>query len=1035
MISPDDVSTSQSAPGSLFIALLVTITVGSVSGVFAEDAPNAMELSRFNDAVLPLLKKHCYECHSHEAGTAEGGLVLDSRAGWMIGGDSGPAIIPGQPDASRVFDAVRYSNTELQMPPDGRLPQRDVQVLRDWIARGAFDPRVGGPLPEAGDHQQYARLSDLWSLQPVGNVKPPAIADSTWIRNDIDRFIVAKLSENDVLPNEVADKYALLRRATFDLLGLPPTIEEIEEFVADDSDDAYEQMIERLLDSPHYGERWGRHWLDLARYGDSNGGDINYAHANAWRYRDYVIQAFNDDKPYDDFIREQLAGDLLTDGGNAARRRELLTATGFLMLGPKMLAEVDTDKLLMDIVDEQLDVTGLTFLGMTFGCARCHDHKFDPITTEDYYALAGIFRSTKVIDVLRPSNGVSEWLEIDVTSAETLTQIEQFSQERERLQRLLVDLGATTHSNRPASNAASKAIVVSDLPALRSTTWAAWVRIHSPQNLGGVISASYIGANQGHSLGFDNGNTPRIVWNHGSQPHTIIAAPQPISFGQWHHLALTFNASSEQLRLYVDGHMAAVASNVATTEFSTIGVGRRESSQQFQFVGDVDEVQLFDRALDDEQIQSLSDRHTLPLSPLVHWEFGDIQGRTVVDSADEGLDGRLIGVSARTGVIDDGVEGKAFSFSLFDEDAVPDADRDRRIATLRTQIQQLESAMPARAQVMAVAESTPVDLPVHIRGNHLNLAERSIARSTPRVFDVAMNRVEVPANDNGRLQLAAWIADPSNPLTARVMVNRIWQYHFGEGLVRSSSNFGVRGEYPSHPELLDWLASEFVASGWSIKQMHRLIMNAAAYQRSSDFNAKAVKLDPENRWLARYPIRRLEAEAIRDSLLAVTNELDRTLGGTLLESSNKKRVTMSPDDPVYTSTRRSVYLPAIRIRGFEMFSIFDVSENGQHVAQRPQTMVAQQALFLMNNSLVLRRANCLAYIVSQQPGPFEERTNWLYRVLYGRPATEQETATLELAFDELASSNVSRDGERADLWTWQQIVHTLVCANEFIHIR
>ncbi|MBP86039.1 MAG: hypothetical protein CMJ64_04875 [Planctomycetaceae bacterium] len=356
-----------------FVAPLVLLMHVEASESLADDATDevAGASMHFSAVVLPLLKKHCYECHSHEGDAAEGGLVLDSRAGWRMGGDSGPAIAPGNPDKSLLLTAIDYSDTELQMPPDSKLPQRDIDVLRKWITAGAFDPRITNQSPPATETKPELSMTELWSVQPVEHVEVPYVADDSWVRNDTDRFILTKLAAIAVSPNEAADKYVLLRRATFDLTGLPPTLAGIDEFVHDNRTDAYERLIDRLLASQHYGERWGRHWLDLARYGDSNGGDINYAHANAWRYRDYVIKSFNDDKPYDAFIREQLAGDLLPDDGNAARRRELLTATGFLMLGPKMLAEVDSDKLLIDIVDEQLDVTGLTFLGMTFGCARC----------------------------------------------------------------------------------------------------------------------------------------------------------------------------------------------------------------------------------------------------------------------------------------------------------------------------------------------------------------------------------------------------------------------------------------------------------------------------------------------------------------------------------------------------------------------------------------------------------------------------------------------------------------------------------------
>ena len=1015
-----------------------------LAGDTAQKAATASK--QFSELVLPLLKKRCYECHSHEADSAEGGLVLDSRAGWKLGGDSGPAIIPGRAEKSLLLKAVEYSDPELQMPPDSKLPAREIAILKDWIANGAFDPRVAEPGagagPRTGTGSSDAPSQELWSLQPVEAVEVPATDDEAWVRNDVDRFVVAKLRQRGLMPNPAADKYALLRRATFDLTGLPPTLREIDDFVSDERADAFERFVDRLLESPHYGERWGRHWLDLARYGDSNGGDINYAHANAWKYRDYVIKSFNDDKPYAAFIREQLAGDLMPADGNAERRRELLTATGFLMLGPKMLAEADTDKLLIDIVDEQLDVTGLTFLGMTFGCARCHDHKFDPISTEDYYAMAGIFRSTKVIDRFREPGGVSEWLEVDVTPRETRATIEKLNDEKKRLHGLLAELGALESAKSNGPNKANKAILATKLPKLESTTWSAWVRINSRQTLGAVVSATYERADQGHSLGFDNGSTPRIVWNHGEGSHTIIAAARPIPFEEWHHIALTFDAAAERLRLFVDGSPAETAANVATSHFTTVSVGRREASGQWQFTGDVDEVQIFDTALSDAEVEALANNRTLGSVPLLHWNFDRIINDTVVGAEQGGVDGRLVGLSNKTAVIKDGALGAAFSFSAAVAVSKPDAERTRKITSLRKQITQLEARTPASSLVMCVGELPPVDLAVHLRGSHLKLAGTVMARSTPKVFEEALPPVTVPKHENGRLQLADWIASPKNPLIARVMVNRIWQYHFGTGLVRTSSNFGVRGEQPSHPELLDWLANEFVENGWSVKYMHRLIMNSATYRQSSHINVDALERDLENRLLGRYPVRRLEAEAVRDSLLAATGELDRTVGGSLFKAENKKRVTMTPVDAAYNSLRRSVYLPSIRVRSYQLFAIFDVSDSGQHVARRTQTMVAQQALFLMNNPLVTERAKELAVQVAIQPGDFETRVNWLHRLLYGRPATDREASTLSEVLSDFTEFEFSKaeatdrkDEAAAALFAWEHLIHTMLCSNEFTHIR
>jgi hypothetical protein len=551
-----------------------------------------------------------------------------------------------------------------------------------------------------------------------------------------------------------------------------------------------------------------------------------------------------------------------------------------------------------------------------------------------------------------------------------------------------------------------------------------------------VISATYEGADQGHSLGFDNGSTPRVVWNHGSGPHTIIAAQTPLPFDEWHHLSLTFDAVAERLRLFVDGKEAASASDVETSNFSTISVGRREASQEWQLAGDVDEVTVFDTALDSHEIGRLAQKHLPSQRPLIHWNFDRVIDDKLVRAEKGSVDGRIIGVSASAGIISDGAIGPAFSFRDSDGLSKPDAEKRQRIASLRKQQSQVEAMTPEVSRVMAVGELPPVDLAVHIRGSHLKLG-RTIVRSTPKVFEDRLPTVTVPATANGRLELANWIASPKNPLTARVMVNRIWQHHFGTGLVRTSSNFGVRGELPSHPELLDWLANEFVSNGWSIKHMHRLIMNSATYRQGSQFTASITEPESENRLLSRFPVRRLEAEAVRDSLLAVTGELDRAVGGSLFKSENKKRVTMSPVDSVYDSYRRSVYLPSVRVRSYQMFSIFDVSDSGQHVARRSQTMVAQQALFLLNNPFVIERAKELAKHVSKRPIGFDQQTDRLHLLLFGRPTTDGERSTLAAAFTELlAAANTERQAAGAgELFAWQHIIHTMLCSNEFIHLR
>lgn len=993
----------------------------------------------FETYVLPVFKEHCLKCHSHQAGKSEGGLMLDSRSGWKTGGDSGPAIVPGKPDKSRLIRAVECADETLQMPPEGKIPVESIQILRRWIQAGAVDPRVSAPA--ANSLTSSADGPDpLWWMQSTQLPAVPTPDDLSWPSNAIDHFVLARLEHQGLKPADPADRYTLLRRLSFDLTGLPPTLEEIEAFISDPSPVAYQRVVDRLLASPHFGERWGRHWLDVARYADSNGADINYAHANAWRYRDYVIRSFNSDKPYDQFVIEQLAGDLLPPDGSESERNDRITATGFLLMGPKMLAEVDTDKLLIDVVDEQLDIAGRTLLGLTFGCARCHDHKFDPITARDYYALAGIFRSTRSIKSLRNvKTKVSEWYERELLSK---AQSEQKAESRNRLKRLeqrLAELGVAPEPESVDSNRATRAALAEELPQLRSTTWLAWVRLHSRRpNLDAVISADYAGANQGHSLGFHSGQSayhPRIVWNHGTGRHTIIMSADPIAPDQWHQLGLTFESQSGILRLFVDGQLQARADHVEGTPFSVVAVGRREASQQFGLVGSVDDVVVYDRALSEREITAAYEREAPSAGQVLRWTFEDVPGGRILDQTDNGQHGRLTGFLAADQVLQPGRTGKALTFRLRESGSVRTDSETAEIERIREQWRRLRAQDRPLPQVMAVAKDKPRDLPILIRGNHLQPGDSLVQRATPEFLSPFLPRVQIAAQRNGRLELARWIVDPRHPLTARVMVNRIWQHLHGEGIVRTPSNFGTRGAAPSHPQLLDWLANEFIASGWSIKHIVRLIATSQTYRMSSQASRAATERDPSNRLLWRHTIRRLEAEPIRDSLFAVSGQLDLRMGGSLMTSPNLKRVELEPDSPVYESNRRAVYLPAIRVRGNEMFTIFDVPSSGQHVAQRSATTVPQQALFFLNNPLVVQRADSLATRALGWRLPTETATlRRLYLTVYGRPPAAEEVLASKARLRHLREFSPVPGRDR-DFNAWAGLCHVLIASNEFVFVR
>ncbi len=835
-------------------------------------APTSQQVEFFEKQIRPILAERCYECHSAEK-KQKGGLALDTREAVLRGGDTGPALVAGNPDKSLLIEAVRYTNHDMQMPPKKRLAESEVKALEGWVKMGAPDPRDAAPMTKNGRVIDVAEGRKFWSFTPLARVNVPgekiqppsteptvpavqvavkaadeknsgtakpsaaqAKTDDTKaappVINPIDAFIRAKLTEKGLTYAPLADKRTLIRRATFDLIGLPPTPKEVDDFLADNSHDAFDKVIERLLASPHYGERWGRHWLDVARYADSNGMDENIAFGNAWRYRDYVVRAFNDDKPFDQFLSEQIAGDLLP------RNEDALAATGFLALGARVLAEPDMQKLEMDIIDEQIDTLGKAFMGMTLGCARCHDHKFDPVTQEDYYALAGIFRSTR------------------------------------------------------------------------------------------SIAAEKMGA---------------------------------IKFCYEHSLA-----TPEQV----------------------------EAKKKFD---------------------------------------ADVKAKKAE-------------VAAFSKIAKDDAKGAAL-----------DAATVAKIAEMNKAVEDFTAKQPELPGLMSIADDKIVKtLPVHIRGSYLTLG-KPVERGFPEVMRTSFAQPILPAKHSGRLELARWMARSEHPLTARVMVNRIWRWHFGAGIVASTDNFGILGAKPSHPELLDWLARTFIESGWSVKDMHRLIMKSETYRQASSANAErgmrnaelvsapnaAIGLtaiphselrnphlvDPENRLLWRANIQRLEAEQIRDAMLFTSGWLSPEIGGKTIPLKNREFVFnhTSKDATTYESPRRALYLPIIRNHLYDMLEQFDYPDPTMPTGSRNSTVIAPQALIMMNAPVVMQSADKLAARLAPLSDD-TQRVQHAYALLYGRPPTAQETA------DALALLREFSATEKPDR-ALSLLCQTLYAANEFIYLR
>ncbi|MCE9607479.1 MAG: DUF1549 domain-containing protein [Planctomycetia bacterium] len=781
-------------------------------------ADAAKDAQFFDAAVRPILAKHCFACHSHAAGKDNGGLMLDSRGSMLTGGDSGAALVPGDLKQSLLITAVRYEEDYPRMPPKGKLPDADVAVLVEWVRRGA--PWPGDDTKSAA--RPRGKITDedrrYWAFQPVREPALPEVAAAAWSRNPIDRFVRAKLESAKLAPSPPAERAVLIRRAYFDLVGLPPSPDEVDAFVADDSPEAFEKLIDRLLASPRYGERWARHWLDLVRYAESDGFRIDDYRAEAWRYRDYVIRAFNDDKPYDRFVREQLAGDELAPDDPEAQ-----LATSFLRLGIYEYNNRDVRGQWANMLNDVTDVTADVFLGLGMGCARCHDHKFDPILQKDYYRLQAFLAPILPHD--------------DLPLA---TQVELASHER-----------------RMAAWRAKTAVILAELEALEAP-------VREKVERGAVEKF------------------PEDI-------REILARPL-------------------DKRTAIEKQLGALAYRQVTYEFDRL------------------------------------DRN-----------FKDAKKQKLVDLRKQ----------------------------------------------LATHAAQKPEPLPSAPIVRDVGrEAPPVFIPK--KGND------PVAPAFLEVLGEKAPVIMPPAgldSTGRRTALANWLVRPENPLTARVMVNRIWQYHFGRGLTATSSDFGRLGEPPTHPELLDWLAAQFVKEGWGIKRMHRLMMTSQTYQQAAHGanafsrrekvaggrmrgaphpsplptgeGADPLVVDPENRLLWRMSTRRLDAEQVRDALLAATGKLDLTAGGPAVD---------------FSKPRRSIYSRVLRNTRDPLLDVFDAPEGFQSAANRNVTTTPTQALLMINSGYMLEQAEALARRVEEEHASSDAigKVEAAFRLAFGRLPSDDE---------------------------------------------
>ena len=917
--------------------------------------PAASGMAFFESKVRPLLIDHCYDCHSGD--NTKGGLSLETKAAWSKGGDSGPAIVPGNPDESLVIQAVRYTDADLAMPPQkkgGKLSPDKIAVLEEWVKMGAPDPRET-VAKIAG--MAAAEAKGWWAFQPF----PAATITSA----GIDAAIDARLASTGLPAAALADKRTLIRRAGFDLTGLPPSPEDVAAFAADTAPDAFGKVVERLLASPHYGEKWGRHWLDTVRFADAldsrtynQDGDI----LDSWRYRDWVVNAFNRDLPYDQFVTQQLAGDVLAARGWDAQK---VVATGLYAIGNWGNGDADKEKVHTDMVDDQIDVTGRAFLGLTLACARCHDHKFDPLTTKDYYAMAGIFFSSRILENFASKGAGEKLMRIPLDSPAQ-------SAEREWMRKRIAEIDDHVSSQL--------------LPFTEVT--------RDASGKAGLISWKGRGADN-PSLSINSTDAPVAFTTINLPGRTVALHPGPKvpASAVWR--------SPVTGTVRVSGRLADADPNGGDGIVWTVRHGGkvlRTAEMNNAMTADIEKISVPVAA---------GDLISLSIGPRAEYTFDTTQIEFVIHD-EQGAKWDLR--EALTSGAAQGFNDLWWLCSGAGPQLVKNDGGDTELATER---QQLDEKLTKTDYAQGLREGgIPQtryagyhDAEVHKRGSYATLGDL-----VPRGFPSLLTKEQpVIREGSGRLELASWIASAENPLTARVMVNRIWQHHFGEGLVRTPNNFGKLGTLPTHPELLDALAAEFIRSGWSMKHMHRLIMGSAAYQRSASPVGQAGQLDAENKLLSHQHRRRLTAEELRDAMLYVAGRLDLSLGGK-----------SSPD---LLAPRRTLYLTTIRSDRTGFQTLFDGADPTAIVEKRTEATVAPQSLFLLNHPFTLAQAAALSDAAAKAVPDPKERIRWLWECVFQRQPTPADLALANHAL-----------GEAPDAGRWTAFCQMLFCSNEFTYV-
>ena len=941
-------------------ALLMMVCAGQ-STLCAADPDTTF----FETKIRPALIEHCLECHATET-EASGGLLLDSRQGWATGGDLGPAIKPGDVDASLLIRAIRYDDPDVEMPPEGKLPAAVIADFETWIKQGAVDPRKQ---PASGDPEQATesvaeKAAKHWSYQP------PVIDDALASRADlIDHLIDRQIKSQQLTKASPARPAVLIRRLAFDLQGLPPDPAEVKAFADQASPEAYEALVDRLLESPQFGEHFARHWMDVARYADSitlRGFVLN----DAWRYRDYLVSAYNQDRPFDQMIRDQIAGDLLATG-DLEEDRLRAVATGFLALGNSNLEDQDKTKLEFDHLDEQLETIGRAFMGQTIGCARCHDHKFDPITAEDYYSMAGIFRST----VPLAHANLSKWISAPLPIS---------PEQQQRYDRLKKELQVV----------------------------AAQIKSFKAQQTGKPAKGSLIALD--------------------SLPGIVIDDEQATYVGDWTH---STSAKPYVGKGYHHDANTSQGNKSATFEPKTIKTGRYEvrmaythgTNRATQTI-----VQVF--SANESKMVRVNQRLAGPIDgswiSLGEYPF-EAGGQAFVMVSNEDADGHVIVDAIQFLPVGQPDQKIAKADPQKERESKEQREVQKKLAKQVSELQakekQLKAEVANRPTYLSISEGEPKqEVAIRVRGN-----PHQFGVKVRRGFIAAVGQADhfakqIPLDRSGRVEFAHWIADPQNPLTARVYVNRVWSWLMGEGLVTTENQFGTTGAPPTHPELLDHLAQQFIDQGWSTKQLVKQIVTSDAYRRSSRRDQSSQQRDPENRYYSAANVRRLPVESLRDAMMMASGRLQMTMGGSLIPKGLSADYNFN-----HQGYRRSLYQPVFRNSLPPLFQAFDFADPSVSVGDRNQSTVATQALEIMNHPWVIDCAAVTAKRVLdekqwRQSAELVDRLYWL--CLARQPSKQELESCVQFLTAEEASK--SPDSQRV-----QDLVQALFVSIDFRYLE